>query len=108
MPEDKTLPIILVGAGTGIAPFRSFWQERMVEQEMNKEPTGENGTGWGEIVIYFGCRHSDQDELYRSEIDQMISKNVIKSYYPAFSRKPGQKKVTSFCLEILIFYVILY
>ena len=96
MPEDKTLPIIMVGAGTGIAPFRSFWQKRKLDFETIKEtPVGEN-IGWGEMVLYFGCRQCRIDELYRSEIDNMIRKNIITSYYGAYSREPNLKKVNKY------------
>jgi nitric-oxide synthase len=83
----------MVGAGTGIAPFKSFWQERKIDMDMSQTPTGVNGTRWGEMIVYFGCRQKSMDELYRSEIDQMIRDNVITSYYPAYSREPAQPKV---------------
>lgn len=93
MPDDKTLPIIMVGAGTGIAPFRSYWQERKVDKQMMKSPIGQNGEGWGEMVLYFGCRRSTMDELYRKEIDKNIKDDVITSYYSAYSREPNEPKV---------------
>lgn len=93
LPDDKTLPIIMVGAGTGIAPFRSFWQERKIDMEMMPIPTGVNGNRWGEVVLYFGCRQFGLDELYRNEIDELIKDNVITSYYAAYSREPKSKKV---------------
>jgi len=46
-----------------------------------------------EMVLYFGCRQCRIDELYRSEIDKMIRKNIITSYYGAYSREPNLKKV---------------
>ena len=83
----------MVGAGTGLAPFRSFWQDRKIDMEMEKLPKGQNGGGWGEISLYFGCRGSNLDELYNNEINQMINDNVITTYYPAYSREPNCKKV---------------
>jgi len=83
----------MIGAGTGIAPFRSFWQERKVEKEMLQTPKGINGYGWGKMVLLFGCRQPDLDELYRNEIDDLLKEDVIQSYYPAYSRIPNRKKV---------------
>jgi len=87
MPPEKETPIIMVGAGTGIAPYRSFWQERMMQM---KEDTGSN---FGEMSLYFGCRQSNIDELYKNEIDYLIKQSVITSCHTAFSREPNQKKV---------------
>lgn len=93
LPDDKTCPIIMVGAGTGIAPFRSFWQERKIDVEMSQKPNGVNGNKWGEMVLYFGCRQKSVDELYRNEIDQMVNENVITRLYSAYSREPNRKKI---------------
>lgn len=93
LPEDKTCPIIMAGAGTGIAPFRSFWQERKIDMEMYSSPSGINGKGWSKMVLYFGCRQKNIDDLYKTEIEQMVREKVISAYYPAYSRELGQKKV---------------
>jgi sulfite reductase alpha subunit-like flavoprotein len=82
----------MVGAGTGIAPFRSFWQKRKQDMENESVPSGQN-KGWGEMVIYFGCRQCRIDELYRSEIDNLLRKKIVTSYYGAYSREPNFKKV---------------
>jgi sulfite reductase alpha subunit-like flavoprotein len=50
-----TVPIIMVGPGTGLAPFRAFIQHRQLG------PTSE---AKGEAVLYFGCRHRAKDFLY--------------------------------------------
>lgn len=83
----------MVGAGTGIAPFRSFWQRIKHDREtMETPPPGEN-QGWGDVVIYFGCRQCRIDELYRNEIDCLLRKKILTSYYGAYSREPNLKKV---------------
>lgn len=82
----------MVGAGTGIAPYRSFWQERKIDREMSQDPEGVNGRGWGPMILYFGCRQRVIDELYKDEIEQLIKERVITAFYPAYSREPGQKK----------------
>lgn len=89
----------MVGAGTGLAPFRSFWQERKVDKDMINVPKGQMDRGWGEMILYFGCRRSSEDELYKREIEQMLKEGVITSYYPAYSREPEFKKVNKFNLD---------
>lgn len=88
MPTDVSLPIVMVGAGTGIAPFRSFWQERMIQSKKSSE-----NYDFGEMYLYFGCRQQNVDDLYKNEIKQLINEKVISSYYTAFSREPNRKKV---------------
>ena len=56
LPQDLSLPVLMIGPGTGLAPFRAFLQHRLAQKA-----TGEN-------VLYFGCRHRDQDFLYREEL----------------------------------------
>ena len=87
MPHDISVPIVMVGAGTGLAPFRSFWQERMMQMR-------ENGySSFGEMYLYFGCRQQNVDDLYKNEIKQLINEKVISTCYTAYSREPYKKKV---------------
>lgn len=82
----------MIGAGTGIAPFRSFWQERQVDMEMNLVTTDVNGKCFGEMILFFGCRYKGVHELYRSEIDELVKQGVISKYYPAYSRESKSGK----------------
>ena len=83
----------MVGAGTGLAPFRSFWQERKIDIEMTPTPTGINGTCWGAMYLYFGCRQPGVDELYRNELDQLLSDKILSRLFSAYSREANKAKV---------------
>jgi sulfite reductase alpha subunit-like flavoprotein len=54
------LPIIMVGPGTGLAPFRAF----ITHRALGGVPAGADGAADGEAVLYFGCRHQAKDCLY--------------------------------------------
>lgn len=72
----------MIANGTGIAPFRGFWQQRMFET---------NRKDLGQMFLYFGCRRPGVDEFYREELSEMLSKGVIQSYHMAYSR--GEPKL---------------
>ncbi|XP_022086343.1 nitric oxide synthase, brain-like isoform X1 [Acanthaster planci] len=84
MPEDQTAPMILVGPGTGIAPYRSFWQQRQHDREAAGQPEGGR---FGDITLVFGCRHSKLDDLYQEE--KMFSKEegALTNVWTAYSRE---------------------
>uniref|UniRef100_A0A3B5AHB3 nitric-oxide synthase (NADPH) n=1 Tax=Stegastes partitus TaxID=144197 RepID=A0A3B5AHB3_9TELE len=85
LPRDSQAPCILVGPGTGIAPFRSFWQQRLYDLE-------HNGIESCPMILVFGCRHSEMDHIYKEETIQAKNKEVFKELYTAYSREPGKPK----------------
>ncbi|MET1029621.1 bifunctional cytochrome P450/NADPH--P450 reductase [Domibacillus tundrae] len=82
LPEDPEMPIIMVGPGTGVAPFRGFLQARAAMKQ--------EGKSLGEAHLYFGCRN-EADFVYREELEQH-EKNGIMTLHTAFSRKEGVPK----------------
>lgn len=83
LPTDVSKPIILVGPGTGIAPFRGFWQHRWVQLKSNQNI--------GKIWLFFGCRTKEMD-LYKKEKEKMLKDNVLSKVFLALSREPDIKK----------------
>ncbi|XP_071508617.1 nitric oxide synthase, salivary gland-like [Diadema antillarum] len=93
MPEDRARPFIMVGPGTGIAPFRSFWQQRQIELRFTK-PEAEDGRKiLGDITLIFGCRGSRVDDIYQDEKAQAAKERAITHNLTAYSREPSKKKV---------------
>ncbi|SFM26184.1 cytochrome P450 / NADPH-cytochrome P450 reductase [Gracilibacillus orientalis] len=83
LPENPATPIIMVGPGTGIAPFRGFLQARRVQRQ--------EGIELGKAHLYFGCRDPKLDYLYRKELEREETDGLI-SLHTAFSRLEGQPK----------------
>jgi cytochrome P450 / NADPH-cytochrome P450 reductase len=82
LPDDPSVPLIMIGPGTGLAPFRGFLQERAALKA--------SGKNLGPAMLFFGCRHPDQDFLYADELKAFAS-NRITELHTAFSRSEGPK-----------------
>jgi sulfite reductase (NADPH) flavoprotein alpha-component len=79
LPADPTVPIIMVGPGTGIAPFRAFLQERMA--------TKASGRNW----LFYGHQRRDCDFFYEDELSGMRAAGVLTRLALAWSRDDKQK-----------------
>ncbi|KAH7031507.1 bifunctional P-450:NADPH-P450 reductase [Microdochium trichocladiopsis] len=79
--EPQKTPIICIAAGTGLAPFRAFMQERAVLKE--------SGAQLAPAALFYGCRDPAVDDLYRDEFDAWEAAGVV-SVFRAYSRAPEQ------------------
>ncbi|PCH40164.1 NADPH-dependent cytochrome P450 oxidoreductase [Wolfiporia cocos MD-104 SS10] len=93
LPTNPKSPVIMIGPGTGVAPFRGFVQERVAMARRTIEKNGVEGLAdWGMIRLYFGCRRSDQDFLYSEEWPEYTKELHGKfTMRCAFSREPPYK-----------------
>ena len=79
VPKDDTVPMIMVGPGTGIAPFRAFLEERKAREA--------KGSNW----LFFGDQTRAQDFIYEDEISLMSASGVLNRLALAFSRDQDEK-----------------
>lgn len=86
LPEDPGADLIMIGAGTGVAPFRGFLQERV--------ETGAGGRHW----LVFGGRHLASDFLYQAEWLEALKKGSLQRLDVAFSRDQQEKRYVQHCL----------
>jgi sulfite reductase (NADPH) flavoprotein alpha-component len=79
VPANNSAPLIMVGPGTGIAPFRAFLQER--------QATGAQGKNW----LFFGDQHQEHDFIYREELTGWHDSGLLTRLDLAFSRDQEKK-----------------
>lgn len=87
LPEQADTPIIMIGAGTGIAPFRAFLEER--------EELGVDGKSW----LFFGDQHFVTDFLYQTDCQRWLASETLTHMDVAFSRDTDQKVYVQHKLE---------
>ncbi|CAG5020982.1 unnamed protein product [Parnassius apollo] len=79
-PDDKNIPHILIGPGTGLAPFRSLLQERIARDAASSNT----------FHLFFGCRYKDKDFHCKEELEKMVNDGKL-TLYCAFSRDQENK-----------------
>jgi cytochrome P450/NADPH-cytochrome P450 reductase len=84
LPPSPETPVIMIAAGTGLAPMRAFIQERAAIAEAGVRKLGP-------ATLFFGCRHEDKDFIYKEELLEW-EKNGIVQVKPAFSKMENKPK----------------
>jgi sulfite reductase (NADPH) flavoprotein alpha-component len=79
LPEDPNIPIIMIGPGTGIAPFRAYLQER--------QALGAKGKNW----LFFGAQREGCDYAYREDFDRFMREGILTRLDCAWSRDQAHK-----------------
>ncbi|XP_041456958.1 nitric oxide synthase, endothelial-like [Lytechinus variegatus] len=111
LPADKSAPVILVGPGSGVAPFRSFWQDRQADlrhlasfkrELANNNDTeetdvkdrrgeGDGSDTFGDITLVYGSRNAKED-LYKGETSVAKDEGALTAVLTGYSRDPGKPR----------------
>lgn len=83
LPFKSVTPVIMIGPGTGLAPFRGFIQDRHIQKQNGKEV--------GSTVLFFGCRKKSEDFIYEDELNSYAEDGTLKDLHVAFSRDQEKK-----------------
>ena len=83
-PADPAAPVIMIGPGTGVAPFRGFLERRRAQLK-------ETGIVGGPAWLFFGCRRAEEDYLYRADLEGFAADGTLTELITAFSREGAEK-----------------
>lgn len=84
-PANLETSYVMVGPGTGVAPFRGFLRERAAQLASS------TSAAIGETVLFFGCRREEEDFLYQEEMEGLRDRGVLSTLDVAFSRAGPEK-----------------
>ncbi|XP_018324232.1 methionine synthase reductase [Agrilus planipennis] len=79
-PKDPSTPIIMIGPGTGVAPFVGFLQTRLLQKV--------NGLTW----LFFGCKYCDKDFIFKQQLHDFKEKGTLTKLFTCFSREDDSNK----------------
>ncbi|KAK3882716.1 hypothetical protein Pcinc_012922 [Petrolisthes cinctipes] len=81
LPKQAATPIIMVGPGTGVAPFVGFLRHREKIMAINQEQK------FGESWLFYGCRHRERDFIFKEELQRFEQKQILNHFIVSFSRE---------------------
>ena len=92
LPFRTKFPVVMIGPGTGIAPFIGFLQEREWQKVTKNKEVGRN-------VLFTGFRKQSEDYLYEQELEDWKAKGILDHLFVAFSRDQAEKVYVQHLIE---------
>ena len=95
LPLDPTTPLLMFCAGTGLAPFRGFVEQRAIQLKANPERK------LAPALLFIGCRSATKDRLYAEDIDGWVKTGAVNVMY-SFSKEPEQSSGCAYVAERML------
>ncbi|XP_044761908.1 methionine synthase reductase-like [Coccinella septempunctata] len=89
LPQDDSVPIIMVATGTGISPFRGFLEHRHLQPEKS----------FGKSWLFYGCRDSGSNYLFKEDLKKFVASGALTRLSECFSRESGTKEYVQDVIE---------
>ncbi|KAF8973465.1 hypothetical protein BGZ46_009830 [Entomortierella lignicola] len=108
LPADTTKPVILIGPGTGVAPFMGFLEHRSEQRKIKKRLVN-IGSGsrqhledqFGDIWLFFGCRNRDKDWLFKDRMMEYKNEGVLTELQVAVSREVDVRNTGKYVQDLI-------
>eukprot|EP00002_Diphylleia_rotans_P017416 TRINITY_DN3383_c0_g1_i3.p1 TRINITY_DN3383_c0_g1~~TRINITY_DN3383_c0_g1_i3.p1 ORF type:complete len:383 (+),score=89.81 TRINITY_DN3383_c0_g1_i3:1005-2153(+) len=92
-PQDNHKPLLMIAAGTGVAPFRAFVQHRKALMDVDRSKGLQQSPPFGPAWLYMGCMHPEWDDLYRDEWEIALAEGVLQRRVVSFSRFSSEDRI---------------
>ncbi|KAG0245937.1 hypothetical protein BGX31_005455 [Mortierella sp. GBA43] len=108
LPTETTQPVIMIGPGTGVAPFMGFLEHRAEQRKMKKRLMN-IGTGsrqylddmFGDMWLFYGCRHREKDWLFKEQMQEYQTDGVLTELFLAVSREDNVPDSGKYVQELI-------
>lgn len=96
LPANRQSPMLLIGPGTGVAPFIGFLQHRHLESQTAAKTAGDKDESpvvneAGAISLFFGCRRRSEDWIFKEDMHAYLENGTLSALFTAFSREQDEK-----------------
>ncbi|KAF9181546.1 hypothetical protein BGZ51_005384 [Haplosporangium sp. Z 767] len=108
LPTDTSKPVIMIGPGTGVAPFMGFlehrWEQRKIKKRLvniGTAPRQHLNEMFGEMWLFFGCRHREKDWLFMDMMKEYMKEGVLTELQLAVSREENVPNSSKYVQDMI-------
>ncbi|KAF9432517.1 hypothetical protein BGZ76_010682 [Entomortierella beljakovae] len=108
LPTDTTKPVIMIGPGTGVAPFMGFLEHRAQQRKIKRRlvnigstPRQQLEDSFGDMWLFYGCRHREKDWLFREQMKEFEDEGSLTELHLAVSREVDARNTGKYVQDLI-------